>query len=78
VKDGISPDDLHAGVERYAAYCRATGNVGTPYVKQAATFFGPDEHFREPWAVGGAAGPSQRDAFTTAQLAEAEREAVNG
>lgn len=38
-----------AGVNRYAGYVRATGSAGTQYVKQAATFFGPDRHFEEPW-----------------------------
>jgi hypothetical protein len=36
-----------AGVNRYAGYVRATGSAGTQYVKQAATFFGPDRHFEE-------------------------------
>lgn len=37
------------GVMRYAAYIDMTGKVGTEYVQQAATFFGPAEHFNEPW-----------------------------
>lgn len=47
---GVSPEALHAGVERYAAFLRATGKLGTEFVKQAATFFGPGECWREPWA----------------------------
>ncbi len=56
LRAGATPDELLAGVERYAAFVRATGKEGTEYVKQAATFFGPGEHFREPWnpPVGGA------------------------
>lgn len=38
-----------AGVSRYAGYVRATGSEGTQFVKQAATFFGPDRHFEEVW-----------------------------
>lgn len=49
LKDGVKPDDMLAGVKRYAAYARATGSVGTQFVKQAATFFGPDRHFEESW-----------------------------
>jgi hypothetical protein len=63
IADGTAPADLLAGVRRYAAYIRATGKLGTEYVKQAATFFGSDRHFEEPWtppaapnAPGGARG----------------------
>lgn len=55
-KAGVPADDLHAGVVRYAAYIAATGKAGSEYVKQAATFFGPDEHFREPWQAHSAQG----------------------
>ena len=51
VRQGVSPDELHAGVVRYARYVSATGKEGTEYVKQAATFFGPGEHWREPWSA---------------------------
>ncbi|ELY9614316.1 hypothetical protein ACEF96_004401 [Salmonella enterica] len=47
--DGVAAADLLAGVQRYAAFIRATGKTGTEYVKQAATFFGPDRHFEELW-----------------------------
>jgi hypothetical protein len=40
-----------AGVKRYAAYCAAKGKVGTTYVKQAATFFGPGDHWCESWST---------------------------
>ncbi|HGV3509914.1 TPA: helix-turn-helix domain-containing protein [Raoultella ornithinolytica] len=56
LKDGVKPDDMLAGVKRYAAYARATGSVGTQYVKQAATFFGPDRHFEESWQAPSAPG----------------------
>ncbi len=49
-----SPDEPQAmaeGVMRYARYCHATGKTGTEFVMQAATFFGPDEHYRENWDV---------------------------
>lgn len=46
---GASGADLLAGTQRYAAFVRATGKEGTEYVKQAATFYGPGEHYLEPW-----------------------------
>ena len=61
IKDGVNTVEMLAGVNRYAAYVRATGSAGTQYVKQAATFFGPDRHFEESWqapavAVSGRSG----------------------
>ncbi|HFI5643920.1 TPA: hypothetical protein ACGQVP_004927 [Raoultella planticola] len=56
LKDGVEPGDMLAGVKRYAAYVRATGSVGTQFVKQAATFFGPDRHFDESWQAPSAPG----------------------
>lgn len=56
LKDGVRPEDMLEGVKRYAAYCRATGNTGTQFVKQAATFFGPDRHFEESWQTPSAPG----------------------
>lgn len=49
VRSGVEETEIHAGVERYAAYCEATRKVGTEYVKQASTFFGPNEHYLETW-----------------------------
>lgn len=54
---------LLAGVQRYARYCEATGRVGTEYVKQGRTFFGPGRHFEEPWelpsGLGARPGPAR-------------------
>lgn len=49
VKAGANPDEITDGVKRYAAFVEATGKVGTEYVKQAASFFGPSEHYLERW-----------------------------
>jgi hypothetical protein len=46
---GASEDEMLAGVERYAAFVRATDREGTEFVKQAQTFFGPNLSFREAW-----------------------------
>ncbi|MGZ8184412.1 MAG: hypothetical protein ACXWT1_20910 [Methylobacter sp.] len=51
LRDGSTADEMISGVMRYLAYCQAEGNIGIQYVKQAATFFGPDKAFLEPWEV---------------------------
>ncbi len=62
IREGVTPETMLDGVKRYAAWVRATGNTGTQFVKQAATFFGPDRHFDESWqqpaAPGGGRGKS--------------------
>ncbi|WP_081053448.1 helix-turn-helix domain-containing protein [Burkholderia vietnamiensis] len=55
IREGIDPGVLVAAVVAYAAAMKAAGNVGTPYVKQASTFFGRDRHFEE-FAKPGAKG----------------------
>lgn len=47
--EGHTPETIIAGIKRYAAYIRATGKEGTEYVKQAASFLGPDLAFLEGW-----------------------------
>lgn len=47
LRSGVKAEDLILAAKRYAAQQFAAGNLGTPYVKQAATFLGADEHFRE-------------------------------
>lgn len=49
IKSGVTAATMLSGVQRYAAFVAATGRSGTEYVKQAATFFGPDHHFDEAW-----------------------------
>lgn len=48
VKAGALPADILAGVERYAAYVMAE-RTEERFIKQPATFMGPDEHFALPW-----------------------------
>ncbi|MDN7743061.1 helix-turn-helix domain-containing protein [Burkholderia multivorans] len=55
---GERPDEMIAGTKRYAAFCAATGKVGTEFVKLAATFFGPSRHFAEDWALPTEQSPS--------------------
>lgn len=49
IRQGHSPQEIMQGVEAYAEYIRAQGHEGTPYVKQCATFLGPDCHFLCEW-----------------------------
>lgn len=49
VAEGHTVAELTAGTLAYAGYIRRTGKEGTVYVKQAATFFGPDKHFLADW-----------------------------
>jgi uncharacterized protein YdaU (DUF1376 family) len=51
LKAGATVKELHQGVIRYANFIRAKGKEHTSYVKQASTFFGPDEHYKEPWEI---------------------------
>ncbi|WFX59442.1 hypothetical protein NFK08_05210 [Enterobacter roggenkampii] len=51
IKQGVQPETMLAGVKRYAAFMASEGKIGTSFVKQAATFFGPDKHFDEAWLV---------------------------
>ena len=49
IEEGYSWIEILEGAKRYAAYVRSTGNEGTEFVKQAATFLGPDLFFQQPW-----------------------------
>lgn len=50
-REGVTAEDLHAGTERYAAYCASAGKVGTEFVLQGATFFGTSKRYAEQWPV---------------------------
>lgn len=54
------------GGHRYAAFCAATGKVGTEYVMQGATFLGPDRRFEDEWALPAkeSRGPTPLDEMT--------------
>lgn len=74
LKQGHDPGAMLEGVERYAAYIRATGREGTEYVKQAATFFGPGLHFAEPWDTPRPPGGSMHGRIDTGRRTTAEIE----
>lgn len=47
VQSGDDPDDLIKAATHYRKHCRSREQEGTPYVQQAATFWGPSEPWRE-------------------------------
>jgi len=51
IAEGHTTAEFIAGAKRYAAYCSAAGKTGSEYVKQAATFLGPDKPFLLPWTA---------------------------
>ena len=53
IAEGHTPEEFIAGAKRYHTHMDALGKVGTEYVKQAATFLGPDKHFLDTWTVPG-------------------------
>lgn len=59
-----TPTELLAGVKRYAAYADASGIVGTKHVQMAATFLGPDEHWRETWDPPGPTATAAHSVMT--------------
>jgi hypothetical protein len=68
-RSGVSEQAMLDGVRLYAAYIRATGKEHTEYVRQAATFFGPDRHWEESWDIPATAG-ERKGSSTTAMLQE--------
>lgn len=61
LKKGHTTEEIIAGVERYKAWCDATGKTGTELVQQAATFLGRNKGFLEDWAIPGAAVDMRRE-----------------
>jgi hypothetical protein len=48
LKAGAPPEDMIAGTRRYALFCTAS-KTEPQYIKQPATFFGPNDHFLQDW-----------------------------
>lgn len=49
VQNGADPDQLFIATIKYREFKANEGEIGTQYVMQAKTFFGPDEHWRQAW-----------------------------
>ncbi|MCZ5618714.1 helix-turn-helix domain-containing protein [Escherichia coli] len=77
LREGIKPETMLDGVRRYAAWVRATGNTGTQFVKQAATFFGPDRHFEDFWQQPTAPGGGRTTGLPISGFSEQDYGSTN-
>lgn len=59
--EGVKPEDMLAGVQRYAAFIAAKGNLGTGFVMQAKRFFGTSREFENDWTVAAPPPPTRPD-----------------
>lgn len=57
LKAGVAVEDLIAGVKRYARYVSEM-KTEPQFIKQPATFFGPDEHYKADWTAMPRASPA--------------------
>jgi|GEM_PF-4401779 len=62
LSEGHTWQEILDGARRYADYCRATQSVGTQYVKQLASFCGPEKFFLQPWNLPRTKAEAQQDA----------------
>ena len=62
IRSGVIASEMILGLDRYAKFIRAKGDEGTEFVKQAATFFGPAEHWKEAWTPPAQRNGNSRDA----------------
>ncbi len=51
VRAGVSPEELLAGVRRYAVWCELSGKLGSESVMQAKRFFGTGEEYLNDWTL---------------------------
>ena len=70
IKQGVKPETMLEGVKRYAAFMASEGKIGTSFVKQATTFFGPDRHFEEAWQTPSAPGGGRRNVLPVSGFSE--------
>ncbi|PXX33936.1 hypothetical protein [Undibacterium pigrum] len=49
-RQGVDANLMLEGVKRYAAYIAASGE-SPKFIKHAATFFGPNEHYKADWSA---------------------------
>lgn len=50
LKQGAFAEEMIYGAMRYAAYCKAL-KTEAQYIKQAATFVGPNKHYMSEWSA---------------------------
>lgn len=58
INEGINPRLIVDGVIRYANYCKSV-SVEPNFIKQPATFFGPDRHFETDWTPPAIQAPAK-------------------
>jgi hypothetical protein len=61
IDDGYSWDEMLRGVRNYRVLCGRDGKIGTVYVQQARTHFGPDLWFTEYAAMDVRTADQKRD-----------------
>ena len=76
IKEGVTPEQMLAGVAMYAAFCRIKGSIGTGYVMQAVRFFGTERAFDNDWSV--AAGAQSKHHGLAEKVYGAEAVTVGG
>jgi len=78
VKAGVDTQKMVLGVKRYAEYCKASG-IDPQFIKQPATFFGPDEHYLADWTpLASQSQPKELPLGTDAQIEHAYRVECGG
>lgn len=73
ITEGHDFSEFIDGAKRYAAYLEAKGDVGSEFVKQAATFLGPDKPFLLPWTPPPSKAQKAQDANVAASVAWLEK-----
>lgn len=79
--EGVSPDEMIAGVQRYAAHIQIKGSSATEFVMQGKRFFGPAAEFENDWTTpapsangyGAQGGQYANRSATDAKRAEQDR-----
>ncbi len=78
LKAGVEAQKMLQGVKRYAEYCKASG-IDPQFIKQPATFFGPDEHYLADWTpLASQSQPKELPLGTDAQIEHAYRVECGG
>ncbi|MES2352096.1 MAG: hypothetical protein V4641_31400 [Pseudomonadota bacterium] len=77
LKAGATALEMIDGTAKYAAYVKAE-RTEVNYIKQAATFYGPGEHFTADWTPRRAIKPVGLTDITAANNAEAKRRLFGG
>ena len=71
VAAGVDPQVLHDGAVRYAKYCKAS-LTEPQFIKQATTFFGPNEHYLSDWTPPRSVAPPGKQANRDSYDAQAQ------